>query len=98
MPRCAKLILDRVEGLGHGYREEQVFVSIGDKEILATIYCAISVDPALKPYTWYKALVVAGAKEHGLPPQYIAALEVTDAIIDADTCRHQKNMALVSSS
>ena len=32
------------------------------------------IDPALKPLPDYKAHVLAGAVEHGLPAHYVAAL------------------------
>ena len=32
-------------------------------------------DPSLTPYDWYKAFVLAGAREHGLPQDYVAALD-----------------------
>jgi gamma-glutamylcyclotransferase len=40
-------------------------------------------------------LVVAGAKEHGLPATYIAELEAAPANQDSDKNRHDEKMALI---
>ena len=34
------------------------------------------IDAALRPFDWYKDYVVRGAREHGLPADYIRELEV----------------------
>ncbi len=57
--------LDRAEGRGRGYREERVGVVTDSGSREAVTYIATSKEPALRPYHWYKALVVAGAREHG---------------------------------
>lgn len=90
-----KAALDRAEGLGKGYGQQQVIVEVDGAPFNATMYCATNKDPALKPYSWYKSHVLAGAREHALPPEYIAALESVDAQQDADVSRHETQMALV---
>lgn len=87
--------LDRAEGKGLGYDEIEVDVFCGPKSVRAITYQATKTDPALRPYTWYRALVVAGAKEHGLPAAYIAGLESVPADEDADRSRHDEHMALI---
>lgn len=84
--------LDIAEGSGHGYERKQMAVWQGNVERQATLYVATqsAIIPTLKPYTWYKAWVVAGAKEHGLPDDYIAELEATLATEDGDPTRHHK--------
>ncbi len=59
------------------------------------LYSATSTDSALKPYTWYRELVVAGAREHGLPHEYVQSLQVAAAVEDPDRERHAHNMALI---
>jgi gamma-glutamylcyclotransferase (GGCT)/AIG2-like uncharacterized protein YtfP len=90
-----KATLDRAEGLGMGYAERQVTVEVGGAPLAATMYYATRTDPALKPYTWYRAHVLAGAYEHELPREYIAALEAIEASEDQNTDRHAEQMALV---
>lgn len=70
-----KAALDLAEGIGRGYRDCELEVHTARGKMVAWTYRATNIDPLAKPYTWYKALVVAGAKEHGLPPAHVAALE-----------------------
>lgn len=93
--QAEKATLDRAEGLGKGYEERQVVVEVGDEPFVATMYYATRKDPTLKPYSWYRAHVLAGAYEHELPPEYIAALAAIEASEDEDTARHAEQMALV---
>jgi gamma-glutamylcyclotransferase len=90
-----KATLDRAEGLGKGYDERQVTVEVDGEPFVATMYYATHKNPALKPYSWYRAHVLAGAYEHELPPEYIAVLEAIEALQDPDASRHQTQMALV---
>lgn len=87
--------LDSAEGLGAGYDETQVQVVFGDDHLTVNAYVATTTDPTLKPYTWYRAFVVAGAKQHGFPADYIARLEAAPADQDSDQKRHDKNTALI---
>ncbi|MEY9829736.1 gamma-glutamylcyclotransferase [Sinorhizobium fredii] len=92
-----KADLDRAEGLGSGYDETEIEVHRGAERLIVKAYVASSdaVVPTLKPYTWYRALAVAGAKEHGLPTDYIAGLESVPANDDPDRARHDRRMRLV---
>lgn len=87
--------LDEIEGLGQGYEEKQVEVSFKGAVRKSQLYYANNIDPELTPYTWYKALVVAGAKEHGLPADYVRQLEDAPAKRDSDRKRHATNMKLL---
>ncbi len=90
-----KPALDRAEGLNAGYAETEVVVAIGSTLLTALTYIATKTDAALCPYEWCTALVIAGAREHGLPPEYIAALEVVEAKSDNDAKRRAANQALL---
>lgn len=50
---------------------------------------ATDKSPRLKPYSWYLRFVVEGAKQHGLPEEYVATLEAVRAIEDPDKERDQ---------
>lgn len=93
--RHEKPALDKAEGLGNGYAETDVEVYHGPDLVTAKAYIATDTDPTLKPYTWYRALVTAGAKEHALPANYIARLEAVPTVQDPEKERHDKNMALL---
>ena len=62
----------------------------------AWVYLAsrLSNDAGLHPYTWYKRFLVEGAREHALPPDYIAALESIEAVEDANRGRDRRKRAL----
>ncbi|HWJ87625.1 MAG TPA: gamma-glutamylcyclotransferase family protein [Pelagibacterium sp.] len=90
-----KRALDRAEGLGVGYEEIEIEVLCGGNPITAKAYRATDTDPALRPYTWYRALVIAGAREHGFPASYVAGLESVPADEDENRSRHDKHMALI---
>ena len=75
---CAeKADLDRVEGLGIGYAEREVPVVTERGERMAWTYLAKAdkVDPGLRPEAWYKTHVLRGAREHGLPKDYVEMIE-----------------------
>src|ERR1700739_3907556 len=67
--------LDEVEGVGSGYEHAMVTV-INDKgrrrKVLTYLATPDYIDNSLKPYSWYKDFDLAGGREHGLPPEYIA--------------------------
>ena len=72
--RCAdKRALDTAEGLGVGYNEQTVFVETetGVEEALTYKARPDKIDPTLRPMAWYKAHVLHGAREHGLPNEYV---------------------------
>ena len=56
------------------------------------------VDPARVPFDWYRALVVAGAIEHGPPARYIDELARIPAIPDPDTARSAQARRLLDGS
>lgn len=79
--------LDEVEGLGRGYGERSVTVLTNGKLVGAHVYYATSTDPNSRPYDWYRELVVSGARQHGLPSEYVQSLEAVSAIKDLDEKR-----------
>lgn len=82
-----KPALDRAEGVGAGYVEKRVTILTDDGAVDALTYCATEKDPALRPYRWYKALVVAGAREHQLPADYRRQLERVPTVSDLPPAR-----------
>jgi hypothetical protein len=57
---------------------------------------SVYLDDSLCPYDWYKTMVVAGAREHNLPQEYVLAIEKVTAIKDPDTAREKRNRRLIS--
>ena len=90
-----KPILDTYEGLGHGYDKKIIEVETDSGHIIeAMTYYALIIDPALKPYHWYKQHVLRGAMEHELPEEYTKHILGIDSLEDPDTSRHEREMAI----
>lgn len=101
MTEADKRALDRFEGLGEHYFEKTVVVRTGDgREIDAGVYVASPrwIDDGARPWRWYLEHVLAGAREHGLPPPYVAALERVPADDDPDRARHARESAIRSAA
>lgn len=98
LPLSEKPGLDDAEGLGFGYDEIQVSVVVDGGRTDALCYTATDIDSRLKPYTWYVALVVGGARQHGLPPDYVSQLAATEAVQDRNRKRNDLHMAILQES
>jgi gamma-glutamylcyclotransferase len=86
--------LDRIEGVGKGY--ERVSLEVAEFGLCAVyLASADALDRMLKPYDWYKALVVAGAEAQGFPQDYCTALKAVAAIADPDRERSRLHFALL---
>lgn len=85
-----KVALDRIEGVGHGYHVDTLH---DHQHGLCYFYRAdeTALDDRLRPYDWYKAYVLAGARHHQLPADYLAALAVIEAQTDEDAIRRRQN-------
>ena len=65
--------LDRIEG---GYMRTQVTVQLNEgTTVSAETYTSTEVTDEPVAYDWYKDLLVTGAREHSLPPDYVCYLE-----------------------
>ncbi len=80
-------MLDEIEGPGYVSRDVSVNTCSGT--LTAYLYSAKvgHVDTDLQPFSWYKAIVVAGARAHGLPGHYIESLAGVCAAPDPLTDR-----------
>lgn len=85
--------LDEAEGVGSGYEHAIVTVINHQgrrRKVLTYLATPDHIDDSLKPYGWYRDFVIAGSKEHGLPPEYIAErIESVKAIDDPNKTREQ---------
>lgn len=89
-----KLTLDGIEGLGIGYSETLLTVpDIGD----CVSYVAVSshINDSLAPYDWYKELVLAGARAHGFPDDYLNRISSLPTHRDPDPDRRVKSWKTV---
>ncbi|MEZ5332028.1 MAG: gamma-glutamylcyclotransferase family protein [Thermoanaerobaculia bacterium] len=91
--------LDRMEGVGKGYEVGVCRVrGPRDRELPALTYLAEAgaVDESLRPFSWYRDLVVAGAVEHALPEEWIATLRAVEVVEDTRKERRHAMRELLS--
>ena len=90
--------LDVFEGVGHGYRREEITVSLNGAEMSVFVYVAEKdwIDDALIPYHWYYDLVLAGAEQHVLPRDYVAGLRAIPFTQDPKPNRKARLKALAA--
>jgi gamma-glutamylcyclotransferase len=93
--RSEKPLLDAAEGLHQGYALTDVSVVLDGGLVVAQAYVATDLDATALPYHWYKAFVVAGAAEHGLPAPYRAQLAATLSVPDPDRARAARNARIL---
>lgn len=87
--------LDRVEGAGYHIETLRLETPGGAMEAFAYVADPDAVDPSLLPFAWYHALVVAGARYHGFPDDYVAALAGVAAVSDPDRERDRHHRDLI---
>ena len=94
--------LDAAEGAGKGY-DARVVTVINHKgrrrKVLSYFASPDAIDASVKPYTWYKDHVLAGAKEHNVPPDYVAQyIDAVEAVEDPDRERDKKERAAIANN
>jgi gamma-glutamylcyclotransferase len=95
MDKLEKPVLDKIEGVGHGYVDRQISVVTQLGIISAFTYYPTLVEKSRQPFDWYKALVLEGARENEFPRHYVAMIESIDCVIDPDNTRRTKNLEIV---
>jgi gamma-glutamylcyclotransferase len=88
--------LDEAEGLGRGYRKDEIMVATPEGTLAAMAYFATEKDPKRRPYDWYKAFVVQGAAENALPAAYIELIRAVPSQADPNRARRAGNEALLA--
>ncbi len=86
--------LDKAESLGVGYERLNLRVKTPKGNMSVFTYFALLKDDELRPFHWYKAYVVHGAREHRLPSSYIQEIQAVLSISDPDSQRSQQNTLL----
>lgn len=95
IPHDEKGPLDEAEGLGFGYEEKRVTVTdVRGNSVEAFTYYATMTNPSLLPYSWYLHHVIRGAKETGVPSDYLKALSATQSQEDPDRERDARERAI----
>jgi gamma-glutamylcyclotransferase len=85
--------LDSAEGKGAGYNEHKMSCELGEACYTPFTYLAQAgyIDASLRPYGWYRDMVLEGARYHMLPASYIQMLERISAVPDPDNGRSAEN-------
>ncbi len=89
--------LDSFEGKGYGYIDKQITIEHnGDKYTCFTYLAQQSyIVNNLKPYHWYKELVVIGAQYLEFPSFYISFIKAVESTQDPDHERRKENEELI---
>ena len=91
--------LDYAEGLGKGYNIQQM--TLATSADTHNVFCYIAeqsaIDETLKPFDWYKALVVRAVEHQCFPERYIEQIRLIEAIADPDRDRADKHFRLAHS-
>lgn len=92
-----KAVLDAYEGKGAGYLDRPVVLEYKDRPYSCFTYQAqlAYIDDDLRPYRWYKEMVVLGAKYLGFPKDYQRFIESVSAVDDPDGRRRRKQEPLL---
>ncbi|UCE62791.1 MAG: gamma-glutamylcyclotransferase [Nitrospirota bacterium] len=95
LDRSEKILLDGAEGIGVGYEQRTVGLSLDNgSSYEAFAYFAICIDPSLKPYHWYKEHVLRGAVENSLPESYISSIQCVESIDDPNSKRAVQELSI----
>ena len=87
--------LDRIE---QGYDRRTVEVRFEEGSGTAGLYVAWEdrIDPELRPWHWYKELVLAGARELELPADYVSSIREVASRPDPNRGRAIRNRAVLN--
>lgn len=73
----------RLDAFEPGYTRTSVGVLHEDELVPCVTYCAPGAPDAQPPYDWYRNLVIEGARDHGLPADYVRHIEAVPIQPDA---------------
>ncbi|TBW49103.1 gamma-glutamylcyclotransferase [Marinobacter halodurans] len=97
IPDRDKRRLDRIEGVGIGYRDAEATAMAPDGTRLdVRFYVATDIDDSLRPFDWYRHHVLMGAQEHELPADYIARIAAVEVEQDRNERRRARELGLYS--
>ena len=89
---------DQLDKAEQGYHPVDVTVrEANGADCNAVTYVANSnaIDDSLRPYNWYRRLVLQGALQHGLPPDYVAFIRAAVAQDDRKRDRAAKYLYVI---
>lgn len=87
-----KPVLDVIEGGAYKTHNLIVTTETGDEiRVFAYIARQSATSSPLRPYSWYRALVLAGARWHGFPKRYCESIAAIEVVEDDDRDRDSLN-------
>ena len=91
--------LDKFEGKGYVYIDNQIMLKHNRNEYTCFTYLAQQshIVDSLKPYHWYKKLVILGAQYLEFPDAYISSIEAVESMEDPDSTRRKEKEVLIES-
>ena len=89
--------LDKFEGKGYGYIDQQITLEHNEIQYTCFTYLAQRsyIVSDLKPYHWYKKLVILGAQYLKFPDRYVSSIKAVDSIEDPDATRRKEKEELI---
>jgi len=92
-----KPALDVFEGKGNGYDHSQLTIEFQGQDYSCFTYFAQTshIEIGLKPYHWYKQLVVLGAKHLQFPDAYVRSIDSINSMEDSDQIRRVQHQQLI---
>lgn len=90
--------LDRAEGLGRGYHQEDIMLTDGEGRqhtVFTYIADGSHIEEGLRPFSWYKRFVIEGARKFRLPEDYIQQIAQEPERQDLDENRDAQNRAIL---
>ena len=89
--------LDRFEGKGYGCIDNQISLQHNKAEYTCFTYLARQshIVGDLKPYHWYKKLVILGAQYLQFPDTYLSSIQAIESIDDPDAIRRKEKEELI---
>lgn len=90
-------VLDRCEGLGHGYETLRFDVLVDGRIMPALAYLSPSqwTSDDMRPFDWYRDLIVAGARYLGVPEADVARIAATPSVTDPVNARAGERFRLL---
>jgi hypothetical protein len=89
-------VLNEHEGDGYAERRLNIRVDGAEQEVFTYLATPEVIDDRLKPFSWYRELVIQGATFHGFAQDYVEALKQIAAVPDPDRERHARKLALLA--
>lgn len=87
--------LDKIEGPGYNVDYLQIDSDNESREVFTYLAAENYIDDSLKPYSWYKSIVIAGAEEHNLPQEYIRKIKEVKSVPDPDRERARRELSIL---